>query len=238
MSIRKALKLSAAYKRVTSELRRGHPRYEHTAGPGARLADKRGLRHFSVRPNHLAAPARRRASQDVPPPLGEVEAKAVRKRDRERELPFTSRKTPRTSDFSCLSLLANAPRERDRERERERDRKRERERERERERRDGERERKDLGSDGSRAKALALKRLEEFNRAADKEEDTCALKQVDACAFDEVSKQLHHRVVNVARTRYRVRLTTDRICSKKEVVLNREQGTRNNEQTQGTRNRR
>jgi hypothetical protein len=33
-----------------------------------------------------------------------------------------------------------------------------------------------------------------------------------------------------------VRLTTDRICSKKEVVLDREQGTRNKEQ--GTRNRR
>jgi hypothetical protein len=35
------------------------------------LADIRGLRPPSVPPNHLAAPWRRRAPWDVPPPLGE-----------------------------------------------------------------------------------------------------------------------------------------------------------------------
>ena len=39
---------------------------------GHAIADTRGLRHPFVRPNHLAAPSRRRAPWDVPPPLGEV----------------------------------------------------------------------------------------------------------------------------------------------------------------------
>ena len=46
--------------------------------------------------------------------------------------------------------------------------------ERERER---EREREDHGSDGSRDVALAMKQLGEFNRAAEKEEDACALER-------------------------------------------------------------
>ena len=39
-------------------------------GHVARLADTRGLRQPFVRPNHLAAPSRRRALWDVPPSLG------------------------------------------------------------------------------------------------------------------------------------------------------------------------
>jgi hypothetical protein len=39
--------------------------------PWARLADTRGLRPPSVRPNHPAAPWRRRAPWDVPPSWGE-----------------------------------------------------------------------------------------------------------------------------------------------------------------------
>jgi hypothetical protein len=36
------------------------------------LADTRGLRPPSVRPNHLAAPSRQRAPWDVPPPLAKI----------------------------------------------------------------------------------------------------------------------------------------------------------------------
>jgi hypothetical protein len=36
------------------------------------FADTRGLRHPFVRPNHLAAPSRRRAPWDVPPPWAKV----------------------------------------------------------------------------------------------------------------------------------------------------------------------
>jgi hypothetical protein len=72
------------------------------------FADTRGLRPPSVRPNHLAAPWRRRARWDVPPPLGNrfgIPKPSRTRRFRDPNRPPGTTGEPKSSLFRYLPVL-------------------------------------------------------------------------------------------------------------------------------------